>query len=188
MLLACIPANEPERLAALRELHILDTRPEERFDMLVECAARMFEVPIALITLIDEHRQWFKARVGMKIDETARDVSFCGHAIHGSDILVVEDASQDPRFADNPFVTGEPGIRFYAGAPLVSPRGHFVGTLCIADSKPRHLEAAQLQLLDALRNLASSELWVTEASAALQLFMPRRTGHWLLSRCDSSRD
>jgi GAF domain-containing protein len=176
MLLAFIPANEPERLAALRELHILDTPPEERFDRLVECAARMFDVPIALITLIDEHRQWFKARVGLEIDETARNVSFCGHAIHGSGILVVEDASQDPRFADNPFVTGEPGVRFYAGAPLVSPRGHFVGTLCIADFKPRQLEGAQLELLHTLRNFASSELWVAEASAALQPFMPRRTG------------
>lgn len=178
MLLASIPANEPERLAALRELHILDTPPEERFDRLVECAARMIGVPIALITLIDEHRQWFKARVGMEIGETARDVSFCGQALHDGGILVVQDASQDARFANHPFVTRQPGIRFYAGAPLLSPRGHFVGTLCVADFKPRQLEATQLELLHALRNFASSELWVAEASTALQPFMPRRTGLW----------
>jgi GAF domain-containing protein len=176
MLSAPLPIGERERLAALREVRILDTPPEQRFDVIVESAASMFEVPVAAVCLVDEHRLWFKARVGLAASETARNLSFCAYAIHDSATFVIEDARRDPRFAANPLVAGEPGIRFYAGAPLASPQGHFVGTLCIADFKPRQLEPAQLDLLHALRNLAASELWVAEASAALQPFMPLPSG------------
>lgn len=155
---APIPANDAQRLQALRELLILDTPPEERFDKLVAFAASEFEVPIALISLIDENRQWFKAKVGLDACETARDVSFCGHALASSEVLVVEDAQADERFSDNPQVTGEPFVRFYAGAPLVLPSGHIAGTLCLVDHQPRTLDAMDLSILGALRDLALAEL------------------------------
>lgn len=128
---------EHERIAALRAYGVLHTAPEADYDDLVALAARICETPTALISLVAEDEQWFKARVGLDAGSTSRDVSFCDHAMRGEGIMVVPDATADPRFADNPLVTGPPHIRFYAGAPLVSPEGHPLGSLCVIDSKPR---------------------------------------------------
>ena len=152
------PANEQQRLAALYELLLLDTPPEQRFDTIVEFAASEFDVPICLITLLDHDRQWFKARVGLDACSTGRDISFCGHAILQSDVLVIADAALDARFADNPLVTSDPNIRFYAGAPLILPSGMAVGTLCIIDTAPRTLDAVELSILASLRDLLVLEL------------------------------
>jgi GAF domain-containing protein len=160
-----LPDNEAERLAALYALLILDTPPEQRFDKIVDFAASEFDVPIALISLIDRERQWFKASIGLDVCETGRDISFCGHAILARDIMVVPDALEDPRFADNPLVTGEPGIRFYAGAPLVLPSGAALGTLCLIDRRPRTLDAMELGILATLRDLAVLELGRAEGEA-----------------------
>lgn len=158
MLSAPAPDNEAERLAALYALLILDTPREERFDRIVAFATSEFDVPIALISLIDGERQWFKSNVGMPMCETGRDVSFCGHAILRDDIMVIPDAADDARFADNPMVTGSPHIRFYAGAPLLTPQGHALGTLCIIDTKPRQLDEIELAILSTLRGLVMQEL------------------------------
>lgn len=158
MQVAAIPANESTRLAALYQLLILDTRPEERFDKIAAFAAQEFEVPIAVITLVDAERQWFKAKVGTEVCETGRDVSFCAHAILHDDIMVVPDAAADARFVDNPLVTGEPHIRFYAGAPLTLASGLRLGTLCLIDRAPRTLDALDLGILGTLRDLAVMEL------------------------------
>lgn len=152
------PANERERLAALHELLLVDTEPEQRFDTIVDYAAAEFGVPICLVTLVDEDRQWFKARVGLAVCSTPRDISFCGHAILQSDIFLIEDALLDPRFASNPLVTQDPWIRFYAGAPLVLPAGHAIGTLCIIDSRPRTLSATDLDVLSKLRDMVVAEI------------------------------
>ncbi|WP_123069864.1 GAF domain-containing protein [Massilia aurea] len=158
MHIAAKPDNEASRLAALYELLILDTPPEERFDKIAQFAASEFDMPIVLITLLDVERQWFKARVGTDVCETGRDLSFCSHAILSDATMVVEDALQDPRFADNPLVTGAPHIRFYAGAPLALPSGLRLGTLCLIDRRPRTLDALDLGILGTLRDLAVMEL------------------------------
>ncbi|MDA8455604.1 GAF domain-containing protein [Acidovorax sp. GBBC 3334] len=155
---APLPDNEAERLRALHDLMLLDTSPEERFDRVVRFAAEQLDAPIALVSLVDEHRQWFKSRVGLESSETARDVSFCAHAILQPDLLVVEDARQDPRFADNPFVTGDAHIRFYAGAPLSAPGGERIGTLCVLDTEPRALGGTELAVLKALRELVNEAI------------------------------
>ena len=165
MLPAPIPANDEERLRALRELLILDTPPEERFDRLVEFAAAEFDMPIALISLVDRDRQWFKARVGLDACETGRDISFCGHAVVQSELFQVMDALRDPRFADNPLVVGAPFIRFYIGAPLTMPGGAAIGTLCLIDIKPREFDAMDRAILGTLRDLAVAELAGQEAGA-----------------------
>lgn len=143
--------DERERLNALRQLCLLNTLPEERFDRLTRLAQQMFHVPIALISLVDAERQWFKSCQGLAVSETSRDISFCGHAILGSEIFSITDARADPRFADNPLVIGPPFIRFYAGAPLRTLDGYRIGTLCIIDDKPRQLT---MQEHAALRDLA----------------------------------
>ena len=155
---APLPADEAERLRELHDLLLLDTPPEERFDRVVRFAAEQLEMPIALVSLVDAHRQWFKARVGLSATETDRDISFCGHAILNPELFVVEDARLDPRFADNPLVTGAPHIRFYAGAPLRGPAGHAVGTLCVLDTVPRTLSALERSILEALRGLVNEAL------------------------------
>lgn len=155
---APIPANDGQRLAALRELLILDTPPEQRFDRLVQFAADEFDVPIALLSLVDRDRQWFKSRIGMEVCETGRDQSFCAHAIHTDDTLLILDALRDPRFADNPMVIGAPFIRFYAGAPLQIEPGLRIGTLCLIDTKPRTLDEVDLAILATLRDLVQEEL------------------------------
>ena len=129
--------SEPERLAALRAYKVLDTPSEPVFDTIVREAAAAFGVPMATMSLIDEDRQWFKARVGIDASESARSISFCTHTIRSAAMFVVQDASHDSRFADNPFVTGDPHIRFYAGTTLTSEDGYRIGTLCVIDSEPR---------------------------------------------------
>ncbi|MGY3886238.1 sensor domain-containing diguanylate cyclase [Aeromonas aquatica] len=158
-----IPDYERQRLDALRRLAILDSSAEERFDRITRMARNMFEVPISLISLVDEERQWFKSRCGLDAQETPRDISFCGHAILGEEIFVVEDAARDPRFADNPLVLGAPHIRFYAGSPLHIAGGYKVGTLCLIDRQPRQLDARERSLLTDLAGMVEHEL------AAIQL-------------------
>ncbi len=166
MISAPIPANDGDRLAALRQLLILDTPPEERFDRIVAFATQEFEVPTGLVSLVDENRQWFKARCGMDAEETGRDVSFCAHAIHGHEILVVNNAVDDVRFHDNPLVTAPGGIRFYAGAPLVMPSGHVIGTLCILGPQPRDFDAMDRAILGTLRDLCVEELLARQKGEA----------------------
>ncbi len=158
MIAAPIPIDEAERIADLRALEILDTPPEDRFDGLVRLASRLFGVPVAYIALVDADRQWFKARCGLTAEQTPRNVSFCGHAVAGRGPFIVPDASRDERFHDNPFVTGEPHIRFYAGIPLAGPTGHNVGTFCIAGPTPRDLDDAELGMLRELAALAQAQL------------------------------
>jgi diguanylate cyclase (GGDEF)-like protein len=152
------PDGESARLAALRGLGILDTSPEERFDRITRIAKRLFDVPIALVSLVDENRQWFKSRQGLAATETPRDISFCGHAILSAEPLVVSDALLDDRFCDNPLVTGETSIRFYAGCPLTLPNGARVGTLCIIDCVPRELPDEDLRSLRDLAAMVEREL------------------------------
>lgn len=152
------PADEPARQAALDALKLLDTSPEQRFDRLTRIARHHFGVPIALVSLIDRDRQWFKSRQGLDAAETGRDISFCGHAILSDDIFYVADTLEDPRFADNPLVTGGPRIRFYAGAPLHAPDGGRVGTLCIIDDKPRQPSEDELAILRDLADIAETEM------------------------------
>ena len=151
-------ANEAGRLEALRRYRILDTDPERSFDDLTLLASYICGTPMALITLVDADRQWFKSRIGISIAETARAVSFCSHAIEHRDLFIVPDARHDDRFRDNPFVTGEPEIRFYAGAPLVTADGHALGTLCVLDRLPRTLLREQLEALTALCRQAEGQL------------------------------
>jgi diguanylate cyclase (GGDEF)-like protein len=158
MLVPPIPVNESTRLNALRALSILDTPAEERFDRLTRLARRIFDVPIALVSLVDENRQWFKSCVGLDASETSRDVSFCAHAILHDDIMMVPDTLMDERFQDNPLVTGEPGIRFYAGCPLSVPDGSKLGTLCLIDVKPRGFDEEDRALLHDLGRMAGEEL------------------------------
>jgi anti-sigma regulatory factor (Ser/Thr protein kinase) len=150
--------DELARLAALRKYRILDTEPERAFDDLTELASQICGTPIALISLIDADRQWFKSRVGLSIAETSRSVSFCTHAIKQRDLFVVPDARDSDTFRNNPFVVGENGIRFYAGASLVTSSGHALGTLCVLDKVPRTLTAEQVEALDALRRQAEAQL------------------------------
>ena len=151
MKLAPIGADEASRLAALYRYRILDTAPEAEFNDFTEVAAQLCGTPIALVSLVDADRQWFKSRIGLDSEEAARDTSFCGHAIHhGPAVFEVPDALQDERFADNPFVTESPHVRFYAGTPLITPGGHAVGTLCVIDSVPHTLTPAQRSALLAL--------------------------------------
>jgi GAF domain-containing protein len=151
MIQPSIPDSEGERLAALDRYAILDTNPEEAFSEIVKLASSLCDAPIALISLIDGTRQWFKARVGLDLLETARDISFCGHAIcDDADIFIVPDANADPRFVDNPLVTDEPRIRFYAGVALTTPDGYRLGTLCVIDCRPRLLGVQQRTALRAL--------------------------------------
>ncbi len=143
--------DEAGRLAVLREYGVLDTLPEASFDDIVFLASYICEAPMAMVSLVDEDRQWFKAKTGTDLEETPRDVAFCAHAINTPDeIFVVPDAHQDPRFATNPLVHGKPHIRFYAGAPLISPEGMPLGTLCVTDEVPGYLSPAQTRALAAL--------------------------------------
>jgi len=157
------PVDESKRLETLRALKILDTSPEERFDRLTRLAKRLFGVPISLISLVDDDRQWFKSKIGLDATETPRDISFCGHAILGDEAFLVPDAALDERFSDNPLVTGDPKIRFYAGCPLSVSNGSKIGTLCLIDRQPRVLSDDDRELLADLAAMAEQEI------AAVQL-------------------
>ncbi|MBA4177055.1 MAG: hypothetical protein C0505_10925 [Leptothrix sp. (in: Bacteria)] len=159
------PADEFERLNVLRFLAVLDTAPEERFDRLTRIAQHIFQVPIALVSLVDADRQWFKSRQGLQATETPRDISFCGHAILSHETFVVPNALEDPRFADNPLVTGAPDIRLYAGAPLADASGKRVGTLCVIDRHARELTDVQRRLLRDLADCVVAELERTHRQA-----------------------
>jgi GAF domain-containing protein len=164
---APIPKNEAKRLNVLWQYEVLDTVPEELFDDLTELAARICEAPIALISLVDEKRQWFKSRVGTTLHETSRDISFCAHAITQNDLFIVPDALRDDRFAHSPLVTTDPKIRFYAGAPLITPDGHALGTLCVIDKVPRELRLEQKQALRILARHVVSQLELRRRSREL---------------------
>lgn len=153
-----IPPNETARLAALRELLILDTPPEQRFDRIVEFAANEFEVPTAMVSLVDANRLWFKSKIGLEACEAPRDHAFCAHALLSAEPLLIPDTLEDPRFRDNPNVVGGPHVRFYAGAPLVLPSGLIAGTLCLIDTQPHALDPTDLAILGTLRDLVVTEL------------------------------
>ena len=159
-----IPQNEVERLDALHDLGLLDTPREERFDRLCRIAAHVFHVPIAVVSLIDSNRQWFKSCVGLDVAETGRDVSFCGHAILEQHTLVIPDAREDVRFRDNPLVTGPPHIRFYAGHVVRGPGKNNIGTLCLIDTKPRHFSDDERKLHADLAAVVERELNLTETA------------------------
>jgi GAF domain-containing protein len=166
-MLAPIPFNDAKRLKVLWQYEVLDTVPEEIFDDLAELAASICEAPTALISLVDEDRQWFKSKIGTSLSQTARDISFCGHAINQTGLFIVPDATLDERFADNPLVTSDPKVRFYAGAPLISPDGYALGTLCVVDKVPRELRPDQKQALLILARHVVSQLELRRRSREL---------------------
>lgn len=182
-------------MEALRHYTVLDTPPEQALDDLTALAAQVCGAPIAMISLVDAHRQWFKAKVGLKMAETPRDIAFCGHAVHQRDLFIVPDAARDKRFVDNPLVTGEPHICFYAGAPLVSPEEAVLGTLCVIDHVPRTLTQGQeralrvlarqvmthLELRSRMRELAESEerLQMVTENARVGLVMVNRDRRYI---------
>jgi diguanylate cyclase (GGDEF)-like protein len=152
-----IPTDEKKRIEKLHSLQVLDTLPEERFERLTRMAKQMFNVPIALVSLVDENRQWFKSCIGLDVCETSREISFCGHSILEKSVFIVADATLDSRFSDNPLVTDEPHIRFYAGCPL-QVSGHRLGTLCIIDTRPRTFGEKYISLLKDLAAMVECEL------------------------------
>lgn len=153
-----VPKNEAARVAMLRSLNILDTPRDARYDRYTETSARTFDTPIAVISLVDRYRQWFKSAAGLLETETPRNISFCGHAILGDGVFEVQNARRDPRFSDNPLVVREPHIQFYAGAPLTTPDGYKLGTLCIIDRVPRKLSTEEKSLLKNLANMVVAEM------------------------------
>ncbi len=157
-----VTENEKVRLKALHSLRILDTSPEERFDRLTRLAQHMFTMPMAVVSLVDQDRQWFKSSCGLSVNETPRDISFCGHTILNDEPMVIPDATKDTRFFDNPLVTGELGIRFYAGAPINDASGNILGTLCLIDTKTRAFTKNDVMALKDLAELASRELIAVE--------------------------
>lgn len=168
MLEAPCPQDDEQRLAALQSLGLLDTPPEQRFNRITRTVARLFRVPIATITLVDRNRHWFKSRFGLFMAETPRNISFCGHAIMGEDMLVVEDALKDERFRDNPLVTGAPYIRFYAGRPLSTPSGAKLGTLCLIDREPRSFSEEDRLTLEDMAGWVEREINLNLELAAMQ--------------------
>jgi GAF domain-containing protein len=166
-MIAALPKNEAARLEALRQYEILDTAPEEVFDDITRLAAYICQTPIAVISLVDEERQWFKARFGLGPAETSRDCAFCAHAILEETPMVVSDALADARFADNPLVTKEPYIRLYAGAPLITPEGFRLGTLCVIDRVSRTLNDGQIVILRMLANQVMAQLDVRRELSAV---------------------
>jgi diguanylate cyclase (GGDEF)-like protein len=177
-----LPENESIRLETLRSLNLLDTQAEESFDRVTRLAQHIFKVPIALISLVDEHRQWFKSCVGLNVNETPRDISFCGHAILGDKPLIINDTLEDSRFLDNPLVTGQPNVRFYAGHPITLSGGMCIGTLCIIDTQPRDLSSEEVQALEDLALITQRELSIMRLATRDELTdIPNRRGFNLLA-------
>lgn len=166
-MIAPLPVDESDRLTALERYEILDTEPERNFDDITRIASVICRTPISAISLIDRDRQWFKSSIGLESSETSRNQAFCAHTILSSDLLVIEDATKDPRFQDNPFVTGNPNIRFYAGAPLVTPDHFRLGSLCVIDRQPRTLTAEERSALESLSRLVMTELELRRISREL---------------------
>ena len=162
-----LPENEKKRLEVLWHYEVLDSMPEEVFDDLTELAATICEAPIALISLVDEKRQWFKSKIGISATETSRDVSFCSHAIMQEGLFIIPDATKDERFANNPLVTSDPHIRFYAGSPLITPDGYPLGTLCIIDKVPHTLREDQKRALRILSRVVMTQLELRHRSREL---------------------
>ena len=152
------PSAEAARVAALNRYAILDTEPEQSFDDLVILAAHICQTPMAMLSLVDDHRQWFKSKLGVKAPETRKEISICVHAIQQGDLFIVPDTLKDERFRENPLVVGEPHIRFYAGAPLINEDGFALGTLCVLDHEPRELDADQKEAVSALGRLALRQM------------------------------
>ncbi len=178
-----IPVDEQERLKELQALSILDTDPEERFDRVTRMAKRLFGVPIALVSLIDENRQWFKSCFGLDVNETERRISFCGHAILEKGALVINDATKDERFFDNPLVTEDPHIRFYAGQPLRTMSGQGLGTLCIIDRAPRDFSDEDLGMLADLAGMVEREIMAVQLTVSDDLTkISNRRGFLTLTR------
>jgi two-component system NtrC family sensor kinase len=162
-----LPENEKRRLEVLWHYEVLDSIPEEVFDDLTELAASICEAPIALISLVDEKRQWFKSKIGISATETSRDVSFCAHAIMQEGLFIIPDARKDERFAHNPLVTSDPHIRFYAGSPLITPDGYPLGTLCVLDKVPHTLREDQKRALRILSRIVITQLELRHRSHEL---------------------
>ena len=162
-----VPATEVARLEALRQYDILDTAPEQAFDDVTKLAAFICGTPTAIMSLIDRERQWFKAKVGLPTSEMPREQAFCAYTILQPDLLEVEDAKQDRRFADNPLVLNSPNIRFYAGQPLITPGGHALGSLCVIDQQPRKLSAEQKGCLESLARMVMTTLELRRVSSQL---------------------
>jgi GAF domain-containing protein len=181
---APIPDNEAQRLAALREYHILDTAAEQAYDDLTALAAYLCHAPIAMISLVDRSRQWFKSKLGLNEQETPRDVAFCAHAILQTEPLIVRDALKDLRFSDSALVTREPHIRFYAGFPLRSREGFALGTLCAIDRRPRQLSARQKTAMQALSRQVMALLELRRVSARMaEALQKAKTLYGLLPIC-----
>jgi len=169
------PMLESARVAALNRYAILDTEPEQTFDDLVVLAAYVCKTPIAMLSLVDDHRQWFKSKVGVEIRETPREASFCAHAIQQGDLFIVEDTWSEARFRDNPLVVNDPHIRFYAGAPLINEDGFALGTLCVVDRQPRQLDDAQKEALKSLGKLALVQMELRQNLQLLKEALNDRT-------------
>lgn len=168
MLDAPKPKNEAQRLAVLRHLRLLDSVPDACFEAVTRCAQAATGAPVALISLVDDDRQWFMCRIGLDAKETPRAVSFCGHAIHSADPFIVPDARRDPRFADNPLVTGPPHVRSYLGLPLVIANGAFaLGTLCVIDREPRQWPKVHVSVITDLAKIAITLIELREFNRAL---------------------
>ena len=156
-----LPIDETQRLVSLHSLRILDTAEEERYNRITRMAKRLFGVDICLVSLVDSNRQWFKSKVGLSASETSRDVSFCGHAILEDDVFVINDATKDARFADNPLVTGSPNVIFYAGCPIKGPGDYRIGTLCMIDNEPREMSDDERETLRDLAGMVEDEIRAT---------------------------
>jgi len=186
MLDATLPIDEERRLAVLLNLNILDTPAEERFDRITRMAARLFQVPIALVSLIDGERQWFKSRVGTELAESPRSTSFCTHTMLQDGVLVIEDASADARFASNPMVLADPHVRFYAGYPVAAPDGSKIGTLCLIDRAPRQFSEEERAVLRDLACMVAHEVAARQLEQALR--EQRESEAWLRGLLDNAPD